>query len=44
MTEQELMILKKAKAGADLAQAKKIIIDTRRNLLNADAEKKVVKG
>jgi hypothetical protein len=44
MTEQELMILKKAAAGAAMAQAKKFIIDTRRSLLNADAEKKVVKG
>jgi hypothetical protein len=31
MSEQEKMILKKAKAGADLAQAKKLIIDTRRS-------------
>lgn len=41
MSEQELMILKKAKAGAALAQAKKFIVDTRRSLLNSDTEKKV---
>ena len=40
MSDQEKMILKKAKAGAALAQAKKLIVDTRRSLFNADAEKK----
>jgi hypothetical protein len=41
MSEQELMILKRAKAGAAMAQAKKLIVDTRRNRLNANTEKKV---
>ncbi|MFT5725555.1 hypothetical protein [Paraglaciecola sp. MB-3u-78] len=41
MSEQELMILKKAEAGAALAQAKKLVVDTRRMLLNSGNEKKL---